>query len=108
MRSQKSFQRLNITTHTHTDELTLRADNEYIGIRLLEPEENWWYGTTVDSSRAGIFPANYVEIIQEKVSETKTTKTEGTMNPIAVSQEADNNDTPKDISEKPGCCCTVS
>ena len=66
MRSQKSFQRLNITTHTHTDELTLRADNEYIGIRLLEPEENWWYGTTVDSSRAGIFPANYVEIIQEK------------------------------------------
>ena len=52
--SQKSFQRL-ISQHTHTDELTLRADNEYIGIRLLEPEENWWYGTTVDSSRAVYF-----------------------------------------------------
>ena len=89
--------------------MTLRADNEYIGIRLLEPEENWWYGTTVDSSRAGIFPANYVEIIQEKVSETKKpTNTEGTMNPIAVSQQSDSDDKPKDLDEKPGCCCTVS
>ena len=86
--------------------MTLRADNEYIGIRLLEPEENWWYGTTVDSSRAGIFPANYVEVIQEKAS-VAVTKTEGTMNPIAVS-EPDNDDKVKKIEDQHGCCCTVS
>ena len=90
-------------SYNYTDELTLRADNEYIGIRLLEPEENWWYGTTVDSSRAGIFPANYVEVIQEATR--VDSKKEGTMNPIAVSEPDDGS---VKTAPEPGCCCTVS
>ena len=57
------------------DELTLQVNCEYIGIRLLEPEKNWWYGTTLNGDRAGIFPANYVERVvrtaQEKPSNTE-------------------------------------
>ena len=46
------------------DELSLTVHREYIGIRLLEPEKNWWYGTTLEGDRAGIFPANYVEKVK--------------------------------------------
>ena len=90
------------------DELTLRANSEYIGIRLLEPEENWWYGTTLDSSRAGIFPANYVEVIQEDKNIKATSKNhEGTMNPIAKVEGLSGLNNGAVATEKPGCCCAV-
>lgn len=69
------------------DELALKVYVEYIGVRLLEPEGDWWYGKTLDGKHSGIFPANYVEVIKDNTAR-KTTKTSQVgkvmSNPIAV------------------------
>jgi hypothetical protein len=113
------------------DELSLRVYQEYVGIRLLEPEGHWWYGKTLDGSKSGIFPANYVEIIKSDADASNGGANGGsgaarngtastTNNPIAmasagasatsglsVEKPAEEGDA---TSLKPSCCscCTVS
>ena len=64
------------------DELSLRVFQEYIGIRLLEPEGHWWYGKTLDGTKSGIFPANYAEVV-------KTNNTPRTNNPLVFNPADD-------------------
>ena len=92
------------------DELNLQHDQEYIGIRLLEPEENWWYGTTLDGSHAGIFPANYVEV--KDTRQRNSSEGGGTTNPIAVASSGGasgggTTTTKTDTSPTPDTCCCI-
>ena len=48
---------------TQRDELTISVDDV---IEVYEKgEDDWWRGARVDQGKVGLFPANYVQILNE-------------------------------------------